>query len=95
MVGIATGDGVILQRPEALGESDVVVTGSIVGIKYEGDEDTERYLIGSIEERHDDFEVISPGSPLGKALLGHRVGEVVDFEAPARTLKVEIVSLEG
>jgi transcription elongation factor GreA len=78
-----------------VGDSDVVVAGSIVGIKYEGDDDTERYLIGSIEERHEDFEVISPGSPLGTALLGHRVGDVVDFEAPARTLKVEIVSLEG
>ena len=78
-----------------VGASDVVVTGSIVGIKYEGDDDAERFLIGSIEERHDDFEVISPGSPLGKALLGHRVGEVVDFEAPARTLKVEIVTIDS
>lgn len=77
------------------GESDVVVTGSIVGIKYEGDDDSERYLIGSIEERHDDLEVISPGSPLGKALLGHKIGDIVDFEAPARVLKVEIVTIEG
>jgi transcription elongation factor GreA len=78
-----------------VGDSDVVVTGSIVGIKYEGDDDTERYLIGSIEERHDDFEVISPGSPLGQALLGHKVGDVVDFEAPARVLKVEIVTIDA
>jgi transcription elongation factor GreA len=77
------------------GESDFVVTGSIVEIKYEGDDDSERYLIGSIEERHDDLEVISPGSPLGQALLGRRIGDIVDFEAPARVLKVEIVSLEG
>src|SRR3979411_1381113 len=28
-----------------VGESDVVVTGSIVGIKYEGDDETERFLI--------------------------------------------------
>jgi len=77
------------------GDSEVVVTGSIVEIRYEGDDETERYLIGSIEERHDDLEVISPGSPLGKALLGHRVGDIVDFEAPARTLKVEVVGLDG
>ena len=66
------------------GDSEVVVAGSIVEIRYEGDDETERYLIGSIEERHDDLEVISPGSPLGRALLGHRVGDVVDFDAPAR-----------
>jgi transcription elongation factor GreA len=74
---------------------EIVETGSIVEIRYEGDDDSERYLIGSIEERHDDLEVVSPGSPLGQALLGHRVGDVVDFDAPARTLKVEIVGLEG
>src|SRR5205823_9405029 len=73
------------------GGSEVITAGSVVEIRYVGDDDTERYLIGSIEERHDDLEVISPGSPLGRALLGHRVGEIVDFEAPARTLKVEIV----
>ncbi|MEY2421587.1 MAG: transcription elongation factor GreA [Acidimicrobiaceae bacterium] len=78
-----------------VGASDVVVAGSIVGIRYVGDDDIERYLIGSIEERHDDFDVISPGSPLGKALLGNKVGDIVDYEAPARVLKVEIVSLEG
>jgi transcription elongation factor GreA len=77
------------------GDSEVVVTGSIVEIRYAGDDETERYLIGSIEERHDDLEVISPGSPLGRALLGHRVGDIVDFEAPARTLKVEVVGLDG
>jgi transcription elongation factor GreA len=77
------------------GGSEVVQAGSIVEIRYAGDDETERYLIGSIEERHDDLEVISPGSPLGQALLGHRVGDIVDFEAPARTLKVEIVGLDG
>jgi transcription elongation factor GreA len=77
------------------GGSEVVAAGSIVEIRYAGDDETERYLIGSIEERHDDLEVISPGSPLGQALLGHRVGDIIDFEAPARTLKVEIVGLDG
>jgi len=46
--------------------SDVVAAGSVVTIRYEGDEDTERYLIGSIEERRDDVSVISPGSPLSR-----------------------------
>src|SRR3954447_24383446 len=77
------------------GHSEVVATGSIVSIRYEGDDDVERYLIGSIEERHDDLEIVSPGSPLGKALIGHKVGDIVDFEAPARVLKVEIVTIEA
>ncbi len=77
------------------GSAEVVEAGSVVEIRFEGGDETERYLIGSIEERHDDLEIASPGSPLGQALLGHRVGDVVDFEAPARTLKVEIVAIEA
>ena len=74
--------------------TDVVVAGSVVTLTYEGDDDQERYLIGSIEERHDDLEVISPGSPLGSALLGSAVGDVVGFEAPnGSTLRVEVIDI--
>lgn len=74
---------------------DTVATGTIVEIRYEGDEETERYLVGSIEERRDDVAVISPGSPLGKALLGRGAGDVVEYEAPTGKLAVEIVSVGG
>src|SRR3954469_2269211 len=36
---------------------DVVASGSVVEIRYEGHDDTERYLIGSIEERHEELAV--------------------------------------
>jgi transcription elongation factor GreA len=75
------------------GQVDEVVAGSVVAIRYEGDDDVERYLVGSIEERHDDLAVISPGSPLGRALLGHRAGERVEYAAPSGTLKVDIVEV--
>ena len=78
------------------GTADVVSAGTVVAIRYEGDDDVEKFLIGSIEERHhSDVEVISPGSPLGKALLGRKAGETVDYEAPSGTLRVEIVGVEG
>ena len=44
-------------------------------LRYEGDEDTERFLVGSIEEKGEGVSVVSPASPLGQALLGHVVGE--------------------
>ena len=73
---------------------DVVGAGSVVGIRYEGDEEVEQYLIGSIEERRDDLEVMSPSSPLGSALLGKRKGDVVEYEVPSGArLKVEIVEV--
>ncbi|MBA2280081.1 MAG: transcription elongation factor GreA [Acidimicrobiia bacterium] len=71
-----------------------VAAGSIVEIRYEGDDSTERYLLGSIEERQE-LDVISPGSPLGQSLLGSRPGETVEFEAPTGAkLRVEVVAVE-
>ena len=42
-----------------------VTSGSIVSLRYEGDDEVERYLVGNIEERRDDLPVISPASPAG------------------------------
>jgi transcription elongation factor GreA len=70
-----------------------VSTGSVVSIRYAGDDDVERYLVGSIEERRDDLAVVSPGSPLGKALIGHGAGDTVEYAAPSGTLKVVIVDV--
>jgi transcription elongation factor GreA len=74
---------------------DRVSHGSVVGIRYAGDDDVERYLIGSIEERHDDLDVISPSSPLGEALIGTSPGESVTFVAPTGVeIAVEVVSVD-
>lgn len=77
----------------AAGEN--VSHGSVVSIRYEGDDEVEKYLVGSIEERHDDLDVISPVSPLGAALLGSGAGETVSFVAPTGAeLRVEVVSVD-
>jgi transcription elongation factor GreA len=75
--------------------SDTVIEGSVVGITYEGDDDIEWYLIGSIEERRSDADVMSPTSPLGQALLGHKVGETVSYEAPSGELRVQIAEIRS
>ncbi|MCU1372116.1 MAG: GreA/GreB family elongation factor [Ilumatobacteraceae bacterium] len=83
-------NGVIVETEAA----DEVQAGVIVGIRYEGDTDVERYLLGSIEERVEGIEVMSPGSALGTALVGAKVGDAVEYETPTGAkLKVEIVSL--
>ncbi len=70
-----------------------VAQGSVVTLRYEGDDedDTQQFFVGSIEERQGDLTVVSPGSPLGSALLGHRAGDTVGYEAPGGTLRVDIV----
>jgi transcription elongation factor GreA len=75
--------------------SDTVAQGSVVALRYEGDDDADRFLVGSIEERRSDVAVVSPASPLGQALLGHRKGDVVEYQAPGGNLKVEIVDIEA
>jgi transcription elongation factor GreA len=72
---------------------DVVEPGTVVEVRIEGDDDTTSYLVGSIEERHDTYEVLSTVSPLGQALLGHGPGEVVTYEGPRREFQVEVVSV--
>ncbi|MDA8039431.1 MAG: transcription elongation factor GreA [Actinomycetota bacterium] len=76
-------------------EAGVVAAGVLVEIRYEGDDGTESYLVGSIEEKREGVSVISPGSPLGQALLGRSPGEVVEYEAPSGKLRAEIVSVGG
>jgi transcription elongation factor GreA len=74
-------------------DTSTVSEGSVVEIRYEGDDLTERYLLGSIEERRDGLDVISAQSPLGAALIGHKIGETVEYKAPGGKLKVEVVSI--
>ena len=77
-------------------DTDSVSPGHVVAIRYEGDDDAERYLIGSIEEKGGEHEVLTPGSPLGKALMGARVGDWIEFDSPTgMPLKVEIVEIEA
>ena len=75
-------------------EAGVVTTGVVVELRYDGDDETEKFLVGSIEERGDEVAVISPASPLGQALVGRNVGDTVEYQAPnGRSFSVEIVSV--
>jgi transcription elongation factor GreA len=80
----------LVQRDEHAG---TVQHASIVQVVYEGDDDSEfqEFFIGSIEERPEGVLVASPTSPLGSALLGHSVGDVVEYEAPSGVLKVKVL----
>jgi transcription elongation factor GreA len=79
---------------ESTGSSDgSVVVGSVVGIDF-GDGDVEKYLVGHIEERHDEYEVLSPESPLGSALLGKKAGDDAKYEVNGNTLSVTIASVD-
>ncbi len=74
-------------------DSKKVVPGTIVEIRMDDDKETIEYLVGSIEERHETYEVLSTSSPLGQALESAEVGDTVNYEGPKKTFKVSVVSI--
>jgi transcription elongation factor GreA len=73
---------------------EVVEAGVIVEIRIDGDDEAQSYLMGSIEERNDEYDVLSTSSPLGQALVGKRSGETTTYDTPRRAqVAVEIVSI--
>jgi transcription elongation factor GreA len=79
------------------GDEGIVSTGSIVTIVYEGDDASmaERYLVGHMEEKVGDLDVMSPDSPLGSALLGSSADTWVEYEAPTGKLRVRVIKVES
>jgi transcription elongation factor GreA len=79
---------------EAPPDDGVVEPGMVVTVRYEGDEDTETFLLGSREEAETaGVAVYSPQSPIGKALNGRHEGDTVEYETPnGKTMKVELIS---
>jgi len=88
----------LLENVEIIDESkqskDTVSIGSTVEIKYIDDEDDieEYQIVGSQEADPFAFK-ISNESPIAKALMTHRVGEIVDVESPNGVYQVEITSI--
>ena len=72
---------------------DVVGLGSTVKINYVDDDEEDEYtIVGSLEV--DLFNnKISDESPIGKALCGHKVGDIVSIESPNGSYDVKIVKI--
>lgn len=71
----------------------IVVLGSKITVKENGSKPEVYQLVGAAEADPKAGR-ISNESPLGKALLGRRVGDDVKVNAPAGTLSFRIVSIE-
>ena len=79
---------------EAPTTSGVAGPGMVVEVLYEGDDEPERFLIGSREDKAD-IPVYSANSPLGLALTGSEVGEKVTYTLPnGSSMTVELLSAE-
>ena len=75
-------------------KTDVVTLGSTVILKdLELGDQLEYAIVGSAEADPTEFK-ISNESPVGEAILGQKVGSVVEVNVPAGILKYEIVDIK-
>lgn len=74
-------------------DDGVVEPGMLVTAKIAGEEST--FLIGNREMAGDsELDVYSEQSPLGVAIIGHREGDTVSYEAPnGRSISVELLTV--
>lgn len=75
------------------GESGFVGAGMVITANIAGEE--MKFLLGSREISSGDLDVYSENSPLGAAVLGVKIGEVVTYTAPSgRVIEVTILEAE-
>lgn len=74
-------------------DKDKVLIGANVKIRIVNDNETEEYLLVSEAEADFSKSKISVTSPLGKGILGHKVGDVVQVKIPAGMMTVEILEI--
>ena len=81
--------------------SEKVTPGAEVTVYYDNDpDDSDTFLLGSRELMNLDdsvnLEVFSPQSPLGAAIVGHKVGETVRYNAPnGRKIHVTVAKVKA
>lgn len=77
------------------GDSDTVSLGTTVSIKYVDDEDeTDEYQIVGSQEADPFQSKISNESPIAKAIMNKRIGDIVDVESPNGVYKIEIIDIK-
>ena len=75
------------------GENDVVKIGTSVTIQ-EGTNPAETYLIVGAKETDPRKKRISYESPIGRALMDNRAGDIVSVETPSGKMEFKILSIE-
>lgn len=73
--------------------TEIVHIGSKVTIQNSKRQKFSYQIVGFAQANPDEGK-ISDESPVGKALLGHKVGDKISVEAPVGTLNFKIVSLD-
>jgi transcription elongation factor GreA len=88
---------------EAMIENAVIITaekssevriGNSVKIKYVEDDEQEEYTIVGSQEADPMHNKISNESPIARAILGYKAGDIVTVESPNGKYNIEIIEIE-
>lgn len=87
----------MIKNAKVVDETEITTDAVSVGCKVtvfdvEFDEEVEYYIVGSTESDPAENK-ISDESPVGKALIGHKVGEVVKAETPMGEIEFKIINI--
>jgi len=75
------------------GESEIVVFGVTVALLNMETQEEKRYTLVGQDEADLKNGSISVQSPIGRALIGHRVGDIVEVHRPAGMIEYEVQSI--
>ena len=75
------------------GESETVVFGVTVSLLNMESQEGKQYTLVGEDEADIKSGSISVQSPIGRALIGHRVGDIVEVHRPAGMIEYEIQSI--
>lgn len=89
-IQIMLSSAVLIEEGENKG---LIGVGSTLTIQEKGRDPIEYFMVGA-QEADPRNGRISNESPIGKALLGHAVGDLVDVETPGGTIVFEIIKVK-
>ncbi|PWM54315.1 MAG: transcription elongation factor GreA [Clostridiales bacterium] len=75
-------------------DDGTITIGSKVVIRFVGDDEEEEYKIVGTVEADPMNNRISNESPVGKAIIGHKAGDIVNIEVPTGIVQYEIVKVD-
>jgi transcription elongation factor GreA len=81
------------QVVEGAVSKDVVGVGVTVTVQEEDFEPEQYYIVG-VKEADPRAGKISNESPIGRALMDHKVGEVVEAQTPGGSIRLKILKIE-
>ena len=84
----------IIIEDMAGGDKGVTIGTTVTVLRLDNNTEMEFALVGSQEANHKAKPMrLSDESPFGKAVMGHREGDVVTVDAPAMSFQVKIITI--